>query len=46
MLRIEKPEFNDDFELAKKDIEKFESIPHQFYHSLSIISEEYSISKN
>ncbi|CAD8098334.1 unnamed protein product [Paramecium sonneborni] len=46
LLRIEKPEFNDDFELAKKDIEKFESIPHQFYHSLSIISEEYSISKN
>ncbi|CAD8167648.1 unnamed protein product [Paramecium pentaurelia] len=46
LLKIEQLDFQDEFELAKKDIEKFEQMPHQFFHSLSIISEEYSIPQN
>ncbi|CAD8166023.1 unnamed protein product [Paramecium octaurelia] len=46
LLKIEQSDLQDEFELAKKDIEKFESMPHQFFHSLSVISEEYSIPQN
>ncbi|CAD8068597.1 unnamed protein product [Paramecium primaurelia] len=46
LLKIEQLDIQDEFELAKKDIEKFEQMPHQFFHSLSIISEEYSIPEN
>ncbi|CAD8084686.1 unnamed protein product [Paramecium primaurelia] len=43
LLKIDQLDFDNQCEKAKKDIEYFDAIPDQIFHSLSMISEEYFI---